>query len=212
MLTMLLSSAVSAAEPDWSALEGSGWVEVTTKRSPEGPIAIRSRSMELVGCVEGAVQVDVAPEALLAVTADMVSAPSWSSASIPISEELERDATGFVLFQLLDVPGWTLSSDRYWTIRGEPMRTATGARYRWHRVDPSGYPGVAARVGRAIEPPINYGEWRFDAALGGGTDLRYRSCADFGGRVPTSIQRWLNTQQLPGMVAELVTEARRRAL
>jgi hypothetical protein len=212
MSLFLFALPAHAESPDWSSLSADDWSEVGTRRSEVGAIDIRAKYVDAIGCVEGTVRVDASPEALLAITADMASAPDWSSATLSASEVVERDAGSFVLFQVLDVPGWTLANDRFWTIRGEPVSLESGAtRYRWSRVDSGAYPRVAEVVDdRAIEPPTNYGEWLFTPTDAGATDLRYRACADFGGRVPTPIQRWINTQQVPALVSELVQEAQRR--
>jgi hypothetical protein len=112
-----------------------------------------------------------------------------------------------VLFQRLEVPAWTLSSDRYWVLHG--TADPTHRRYRWYRLDGTAHPEIQQDANGAIEPPVNYGEWRFvDTA--DGTTLRYRACADFGGPVPTAVQRWVTTQQVPALIEDLVEEAARR--
>lgn len=201
---------VSAAA-DFASLDTTSWREAGTRETDVGEIAIRASYVDAVGCVEGTTTVSVSASALLAVTDDMASAPSWSSAELTVSEEVERHGSGFVILQRLDVPGWTLAADRYWAIHGQASTLEHGiGRYRWQRVDASRYP-LAEEVGaRAIEPPVNYGEWVF-TPTGLGTELRYRACADFGGRVPAPIQRWINTQQVPALVRDLVQEARRRS-
>jgi hypothetical protein len=213
MLSLMMMAALSArAEtPDFDRLSAGEWSEVGTRRSDVGEIHLRARYVEAIGCVEGTATVEVDPEALLSVADHMAKAPEWSSAPLTISEELERDGEGFVLFQVLDVPGWTLANDRFWTIRAEPAALAEGVtRYRWHRVDSTTWPRVAEIVGaRAVEPPVNYGEWLFTPA-GTGSAVQYRACADFGGRVPAPIQRWINTQQVPALIEELVAEAARQ--
>lgn len=43
----------------------------------------------------------------------------------------------------------------------------------------------------------------------GGARVTWRSCADFGGVVPASLQSWVALQQLPDTMEDLVNEARR---
>jgi len=209
MISLFLTIVVVAvaAEPDFGALDQATWKEVGSRRTDVGKVMLQASYVDEVGCVQGDVTVDVTPEKLLAVTDDMVSAPSWSSADISHSRELSRDASSFVLFQRLEVPAWTLSSDRYWVLRG----TADSAkqRYRWYRLSGESHTAVSEAADGAIEPPVNYGEWRF-LDHEDGTSLRYRACADFGGPVPTAVQRWVTTQQVPALIEDLVQEAGRR--
>lgn len=207
MIPSLFLTIVVAAEPNYGALDQAEWKDVSVRSTDVGDVALRASYVDEVGCVEGIVEVDVEPERLLAVTDDMVSAKRWSSADLTHSEELSRDAEGFVLFQRLNVPAWTLSSDRYWVLRGST--DGANQRYRWHRVAGSDHPSIRPVAEGAIEPPINYGEWRFQEAPNG-TSLRYRACADFGGPVPTAVQRWVTVQQVPALIEDLVTEAARR--
>ncbi len=202
----LLALAMASA-PDFDALDHTTWKDVGSRSTDVGEVTLRASYVDEVGCVQGDVTVDVTPDKLLAVTDDMVSAPSWSSADISHSRELSRDAISFVLFQRLEVPAWTLSSDRYWVLRG----TADSAkqRYRWYRLSGEAHTDIAEAADGAIEPPVNYGEWRFLDSMDG-TNLRYRACADFGGPVPTAVQRWVTTQQVPALIEDLVQEAGRR--
>lgn len=206
MISLFLTIVV-AAEPDYTALDRVDWKDVSVRSTEVGDVSLRASYVGDVGCVEGAVQVDVSPERLLAVNDDMVSAPGWSSADLSHSQELARDGQGFVLFQRLDVPAWTLSSDRYWVIRGSV--DGANSRYRWHRLSGTEHPTIADAAKGAIEPPVNYGEWSYRPHENG-TNLRYRACADFGGPVPTAVQRWVTVQQVPALIEDLVKEAGRR--
>lgn len=215
VLALFLAPAL-AAEPDWSALESDAdWRELGTRDTAVGPIAVRAKKVDGVGCVEGRATVDVPAAALLGLTRDLVSVRDWSAAPVAISEEVARhDADHFVLFQVYDAPAWTFTADRYWTIAGTLTPTATGGTYRWERVDSTAYPHARdralARAGNAVEPPTNYGAWHFTES-GGQTDLRYLACADIGGRVPANLVHWLTTTQVPDLVAELVVEADARS-
>jgi len=206
MISLFLTIVV-AAEPDYTALERVAWKDVSVRATEVGDVSLRASYVGDVGCVEGAVLVDVSPERLLAVNDDMVSAPAWSSADLSHSRELARDDQGFVLFQRLDVPAWTLSSDRYWVIRGSV--DGANSRYRWYRLSGTQHPTIADDAKGAVEPPVNYGEWSYRREENG-TNLRYRACADFGGPVPTAVQRWVTVQQVPALIEDLVKEAGRR--
>jgi hypothetical protein len=207
--------AAAAATPAVEPLDALAWEPIGARATAEGEVALRRAALDGVPCVEGAARVAATPEALLALTDDMASAPAWSAATLAISEELARDEAGFVLFQHFDAPAWTLTADRYWIVRGEPeLVDGRTARYRWRRVPAAAHPDALARAlalhERAVELPVNLGEWRFTEAPGG-ADLRYRACADLGGRLPDAVQAWVSTRQIPDLIAELVAEARRRA-
>jgi hypothetical protein len=204
---MIAFLGLSVAAPDFDALDRAAWKDVGERATRVGPVALRASYVHAVGCVEGQVQVTVSSERLLAVTADMASAKEWSSADLSHSRELSRDAEGFVLFQRLEVPAWTLSSDRFWVLRG--VNDATIQRYRWYRLEAAHHPEVKDDSHGAIEPPVNYGEWSF-RSHDEGTLLRYRACVDFGGPVPAAVQRWITTQQVPALIEDLVEEAGRR--
>ncbi len=214
MLILLAALSASAAEPAWEVLsDDSEWKEVGTRKSSIGEISLRSKRIAGVGCVEARVVVEPSPERLVAITRDMASAIDWSSADLRMSQKLASDEDSFVVLQYLHSPGWSFAADRYWVVRGEPRLTGDRGSYRWYRVEAQGYPEAVEQVraisSNAIELPTNYGEWTF-IPVNAGTALQYRSCADFGGRVPTAFQQWLNFQQTPAFVADLVVEAGRR--
>lgn len=210
MITLLFATAL-AGTARFDLLESdSGWRDVGNRSSSYGRIDVRSREIDGLTCYAGAVNAAVSVDALLRVTGHMVRSPEWSSASLPVSEELERSGSSFVLFQLFDVPNWTMAADRYWVLRGSTSRSSDGSgAYRYERVDPSAWPRVAQVLGGysgAVEPPTNFGRWSFTPA-GDGTRVEYRGCSAFGGSIPSSIQTWLGVQQLPTMLEELITAA-----
>ncbi len=210
---MLFLLALTAFAQDHDALDSADWKEVGDRRSDVGSVHLRKSTVDEVMCIEGTVDVQATTDALHAVTTRMVTSPDWSSADLSVSEELSRDGDSFVLYQHFDSPGWTLSADRFWIVQGVPeVLTATSARYRWHRVPASDWPTAAEKSAalsrNAVEMPTNYGEWLFTQNAGA-TTLRYRACADIGGRAPTALVTWLTTQQVPDLIAELATEALR---
>lgn len=210
MITLLLATAF-AGSARFDLLESdSGWKDLGTRASTYGRIDVRSRDIDGLTCFAGSVTAQVGVEALVKLTSHMVRSPEWSSARLPVSEELERSGSSFVMFQVFDVPNWTLASDRYWVLRGQVFRGGDGSgTYRYERVDPSAYPRVAQVLTGyegAIEPPTNFGRWTF-APTEGGTLVEYRGCSAFGGSIPSSIQSWLGLQQLPTMMEELITAA-----
>lgn len=211
MIAALLATALAGGARFDLLTAEDGWKDLGNRASSYGRIDVRSRDIDGLTCFAGSVVADVGVDALVRVTGHMVRSPEWSSARLPISEELERSGSSFVLFQLYDVPNWTLAADRYWVLRGSVSRGGDGAgTYRYERVDPARYPRVAEVLTEhdgAIEPPTNFGQWTF-APGEGGTRVSYRGCSAFGGSIPSSIQSWLGLQQLPTMMEELIDAAR----
>lgn len=214
LLSLLLASA-SAEEPDWSAFSTGDWSDEGSKSSSVGPVALKSRRVGNGTCVTGEATVEVPAAKLTALTRDMESAIDWSSSDLAVSEVLSRaSADSYVIYQYFDAPGWTFSSDRYWVIRATVTEGAGTGRYVWTREDPTtAWPATAAaakaRSSSVVEPPVNYGDWRFTDGESG-TLVQYRTCADFGGSLPSSVTGWLTTSQVPALVADLVTEAKKR--
>jgi len=213
-MLIFIALTAGAAEPPWATLSNdSDWKDIGSKRSDVGEIHIRTRKIDGIGCVEGTTEVATSAEKLVDVTRDMVRSIDWSTADVALSEELDKSAGSFVLFQYWDAPMWTFAADRFWVIRGEPQLDGNAGSYRYYRVAVEQFPDAAEQASdwsrNSIEVPINYGEWTFTPS-GAETRVQYRGCADFGGRLPTAVQQWLNTQQLPAMVSDLVSEANRR--
>jgi len=204
-----------AAEPSFEPLSSADeWKKVAERNSDVGRVDVRLKRINDLPCLEGRVVVPESPESLWGVATDIPSATSWSSAGLTASEALGKGADWVDYFQYLDVPGWTLVADRFWVLRGKTLREGEDIRFRWWRESwQEVYPEAAERIAtdhpKAIEPPINYGEWQF-APQEEGTLVVYRACADVGGSLPTSIQRFVASRTLPDTVADLVLEARRR--
>ena len=215
LLFPLLLVSAHAEEPDWNTFSTGEWVDEGSKNSSVGPVHIKSRRVNNATCVTGEATVDVSAAKLTALTRDMESAIDWSSSDLAVSEVLTRaSADSYVIYQYFDTPGWTFASDRYWVIRAQVTESAGTGRYVWTREDPSAsWPDTAAaakaRSSSVVEPPVNYGDWRFTDG-DGGTSVLYRTCADFGGSLPSSVTGWLTASQVPALFADLVTEAKKR--
>lgn len=215
MIVLLAMGLAVGAQPDWDGLRADdGWRDLGERRSSIGPVNVRTKKVDGVGCVEGRAAVDVPAASMTVLARDMVSALEWSSADLADSQVIEQTSGDeFVLYQYYDAPGWTLTADRYWVIRGTATAAEGSGGYRYERVPAtdfaSAHEQAMARSKGAIEPPINYGEWMFTED-GGTTRILYRSCADVGGRIPDSLMHWLNTTQVPNMIADFVTEAAKR--
>lgn len=213
---LLLALAAPAHAEDFGVFDGvDGWKVLNTRTQDGLTIEVRHSLVGEINCFEARAQADTEPSAMIAVVLDVPSAPRWSKTPLPHSDVLRREGDDVVFYQHADVPDWTLVKDRFWVLRGEPAAVGGGHRFRWRRVAASTFPELEARmtgdeVG-AVEVPVNWGEWRFTKAEGGATDVRYRTCTDVGGSIPTWLQRVVTRTNLPDVIQALVEETRRRA-
>lgn len=191
------------------------WRTLTTRDDRGVTVEVQHRMHGEVNCFRGVTKVSADPDLMLATSMDVPNAPRWSSTPLPISTILAREPGAMVYHQMVDVPNWTLASDRYWILRGEYGTEADGTRrFRWTRVDAAtAYPEIHARLSEeagAVEVPVNWGMWRFTPRDQGLTAVVYGLCTDAGGVLPTWLQRVSTRQTLPDVVINLVTEAQRR--
>jgi hypothetical protein len=217
LLGTITSSVAFAETPTWSQLAGTdSWELLSTKRRTDaGEVKVYRAIVEGVTCFQGMATADVPLEALLDVATDIESAIEWSSAGVLEAETLGRNGDTLDYYQYLDVPGWTLSADRFWFLRGVIERGAEETSFHWERSDVATqyaerYQQVAKDHPKAIEPPINVGGWTF-RATDTGTEVRYRVCSDVGGALPRGVQNAATKGTLPDTVGDAVREARRRS-
>lgn len=216
MLAVWTISAALAAAPAWDALRAEeGWEEVATKATEFGEVRVLHRTIDEANCLQGVLTTTVPVERIVEVLLDVPSAVKWSSASLVYSDVVEELPGGeVVLMQYIDVPNWTLVADRFWIVRSGVKVLPDGERrYTWERVPADRHPTVRdkaqAWAGKAIEPPVNWGEWMFRPS-GGALQVRYRGCSDIGGAIPDWLQKLVASRTLPDTVADLVREARKR--
>ena len=110
---------------------------------------------------------------------------------------------------LLDLPGW-FEARVTDTVKGGDGTIS----FRWRTFDwKTKYPALATEIAashpKAVEPPVNFGEWRF-VPKGSGSEVRYYVCSDTGGPLPKNVQEFAALQTLPDTVADLVIEGRKR--
>ncbi|MCB9680970.1 MAG: hypothetical protein H6733_05810 [Alphaproteobacteria bacterium] len=211
------AEAAPGETADWKVLaDTSSWEKVATRDTDVGQVEVRHRKLGELHCLQGLVTTNVSPQALLDVAQDVKSAKRWTSAPLTESVQLKAGPGWIEYEQYLDIPDWTMVTDRYWVLRGEPVVVDDGGRrFRWTRVSAqAAYPQLYERLsasGLALEVPVNWGEWFFTPGTGG-TDVRYSVCTDVGGSIPAWLQKMAAQRTLPDTVADLVKEAQRRAL
>ena len=193
----------------------SGWESIGSKSNKDLEVDIKLKYVGEIPCLLGQVDVAVAPDKLLEVAMDIESAMQWSSAPMDASRTLGREGDLVFYYQLLDTPRWTLTKDRFWVLAGRKhTRSDRSVAFQWNRFEwRSKYPDLVAELERdhedAIEPPTNYGEWRF-TPIKGGSNVRYYVCSDTGGSLSEGVQKLASKETLPDTVADLVVEARKR--
>jgi len=218
---LCLLPATSLLAGDYTPLDvltaDTGWEEVGTKEHKKAglEVDIRIKYVGGIHCLVGEVDVEVAADKLLSVATDIEGAMKWSSAPMEDSRTLGHAGSDVHYFQMLDTPGWTLASDRYWVLAGRTHKRSDGSvAFQWNRFEwKTKYPALVDELERdhdsAIEPPTNFGEWRFTPNKGG-SNVRYYVCSDTGGRLSEGVQKMAAKETLPDTVADLIIEARTR--
>ena len=215
-LFLLLTPVADAAEPTWSAIKSqSSWSQVSTRDHAQGgSIGVWNATIGGITCFKGTAKTSVSPDKLLEVATDIESTPKWSSAGVTQAETLSRSGDSIEYFQYLDVPGWTMASDRFWFLAGTTVRSGDTIEFHWNRLDGGGahsarFQQVKAANSSAIEPPVNVGGWRF-APADGSVTVEYFICTDTGGAIPAVVQNAATKKTLPDTVGELIGEAAKR--
>jgi hypothetical protein len=148
------------------------------------------------------------------VLADVEGARSWSSAGISEAKLLSKSVNKLEYYQYLDVPSWTMSSDRFWFLQSTLESGAERAALRWSPLVNGGahaayYAEVKAAHPDAIEPTANVGSWVFERQSDG-THVTYSVCTLPGGSIPTMVQNAATRKTLPDTVGDAVRAARKR--
>lgn len=206
------------AGPTWAQIRAtSSWTEHATKSHADaGTVKVLKATVDGVQCWQGTATVDVEPAPMLEVARDIEGTPQWAStANVTEAKILARAGVALDYYQLMDVPAWTMTKDRFWFVRGRTVQEGNATIFAWERLDDGGahttiYEEFVASHAKAIEPPVNAGGWVFTPA-DGVTDIQYYICTDAGGEVPQSLQSVATSSTLPDTVGDLVREARKRS-
>jgi len=216
LLVAVLSSAL-AATPTHATMESANWQQLTTKsHSVAGEIGVWHAMVAGSDCFRGtAVAKDATPNELLEVVSDIVGAKEWSHAGVTEAQVLATSGNHIEYYQYLDVPGWTMASDRFWFCEADLVRGDTKATFKWDRLVDGGdhkstWDSVKANHSNAVEPPLNVGGWFFEKKSDG-THISYEICTHPGGTIPVAIQNAATRRTLPDTVGDVIKEAGRRS-
>lgn len=200
-------------------LEPTGWTTSTTVTSAErDDIVVQTKIVQGLTCVRGVVTVDVPAGTLLDVVADVPGHPAWSSERLLRSILLSPPGDVVDYWQYLDIPDWTLVSDRYWVARGETRRGPVQSSFRFERIPgwQNAYPALATQLSAefpgAVEAAPMFGAWVFEARTPTSTLATYHLCSNAGSSMPQWVQTAAATRTMPGTVADVIRAARKRWL
>lgn len=212
---MLVFVAAASAAPTHSQMDAASWSQVTTANHADaGTVTIWNTQLGGIDCFRGTALTDVGPDKLLAVVADVEGAKSWSSAGITEAKLLSKAGGKIEYYQYLDVPGWTMSSDRFWFLQSTLESGDERASLKWSPLVAGGdhaafYQEVKANHPDAVEPTANVGSWVFEKQPDG-TRITYSVCTQPGGSIPTVVQNAATRKTLPDTVGDVVRAARKR--
>ena len=209
--------ALAGTVPTWNqVISQSGWAWYAARDTDSaGKVQVYKKTIGDLPCFQGVASTDVSPEILYQVAADIPGTMKWSSAGVKEAEVLGKNGDTMDYYQYLDVPGWTLSNDRFWFLRGTTAKSDGVIVFRWDALQGGGpyadrYARVRAEHPDAVEPPVNVGGWVF-STQDDGTRIQYYVCSDTGGSIPKAVQSAATQRTLPDTVNDLVREGKRRA-
>ena len=204
------------AAPTHEQMDSAPWSFLADRpHSETGIVKVYQAPIEGITCFKAiSVSPDVDGPTLMDVVTDVPATTRWSSAGITRSELLAQSGNSYTYFQFLDLPGWTLSSDRIWFLTAIADNQSSTRSWKWTRMDSKGifaerYQKYKSANPNTIEPPVNVGAWYF-RDLPEGVEVTYMICTDAGGTMPYALQNAATRKTLPDTVGDLVREAKKR--
>jgi len=209
-------SALALAKPTHAQIESAAWKQVASRETDQGVVLVHSATVAGMECYRGTGTTTAPVAKLIEVATDIPSAPRWSTAGLTKSELLAKSGSTLDYWQYLDVPGWTMSADRFWFVRSTTVISPDVASEKWDALIGGGphsakFAEIKAANPEAVEPLVNVGEWLFKAAGQGQSSVDYMVCTDPGGSIPAAIQSAATRRTLPDTVADIMREGRKRA-
>ena len=212
----LAAGSSALANPFSELAAATDWTFLASKTvDPVGEIKIFERSSGDPPCLRAEGQTDLPVSLLLELVSDIEGEPGWSTAGLTEAKILKKGADFLDYYQYLDTPGWTLTADRFWFLRGTFVGEKGQQIFYWDRMGDRGgpyhaeYDAVTAAHPRAIEPPTNLGGWVFEEAENN-VKMSYIICSDSGGSIPRSVQMLASRSTVPDVLVDVVREGKRR--
>jgi len=201
--------------PTWSKIKAASWTSSgDVSHSDAGKVRIRKTTVGGVECWAAWASKDVSVAKLLDVVTDIEGVIKWSSAGVTVAQTLKRTSSRVIYYQFLDVPGWTMSADRFWFLDATIEPGTTRASMHWRHLVRGGpynskWKSVTAANPKAVEPPVNVGGWTFVRKTDT-TRIDYYICTEPGGSIPAAVTSLATKQTLPDTLGDLVKEAKKR--
>lgn len=210
----LITTALAA--PTHAEIKSATWAHIADRSHGDaGEVKVFNATIGGIQCFKASASTSEADgSTMLGVVTDVVGAKRWSSAGITQAEMLGKNGNRITYFQYLDVPGWTMSSDRYWFLTASVNDNPGRRSLEWDRIASDSqfaerYTTFKNENPKAVEPPVNIGLWEFiDEDFG--VQVAYSICTDAGGAIPYAIQSAATRKTLPDTVGDVVREAKKR--
>lgn len=215
LFTALVLSNAALAAPTHAQMEAASWAHSADRSHDDaGEVKVFNSTVAGVQCFKATARTsDVDAKTMLAVVTDIPGAKRWSSAGITQAEVLGRAGNTVSYYQYLDVPGWTMASDRYWFLDAQIVDSGGTKAMKWTKMAPTSphearHQAFRTANSSAVEPDVNVGSWSFTQA-DFGVDISYMICTE-GGSIPAAIQSAATRKTLPDTVGDVVREAKKR--
>ena len=212
--SLVVLVATASAAPSWSDIQANAtWApDSDVNTSDAGTVKIATAMIGGINCFRAEASTDATVDALVSTVTDIKGTLKWSTAGVTEAELLAQSGNTYQYYQYLDVPGWTMSADRFWFLQGT-LSKGTSTLFRWERLVDGGafadkYKAVKAAHPDAVEPPTNIGAWQFDGSAP--VKITYFLCTDTGGAIPVFVQTAATRRTLPDTLSDAVREAKRR--
>ena len=214
---LTLATTAWANDPTHAQIESASWTFLS-ERDHDVAGVVKVYNAQIAGreCYQARVSVDLPQSAMSNVITDLDGALQWSTAGLMESKILGKKGNTLYYYQVLDVPGYTMASDRFWYNQGVVSQEGDEWTMRWSLLEEGGdykdhYLETKARHSGAVFIDMNVGAWRL--IPDGGPDknkVTYSICSDSGGSLPAWLQAQASKQTLPDTVGDMIREAKKR--
>ena len=208
-----ISFATALPQPTLAELNNEqGWSELKTiKDRTVGTIVVQQKDIQDFPCFRAIGTSPTSIDVFAVVAQDIPSSLYWSSAGLTESIAIAQSESQIDYYQYLSIP---FVSDRHWFLRAQITKTESSFTLSWSPL-PSGEHAAfvaqkKAQYPKAVEPPINVGEWFFQKE-GASTKVQYSICTHPGGSVPKQFRSVGTVKTLPTNVKEMILEGKKRA-
>ena len=193
-------------------LSEEGWKTFKSIKDKEiGTITVQEKNIQGFPCFRSFAKSSVPVSVFAPLAQDIPASLKWSSSGLKESITLHQTADYIDYYQYLAIP---FLSDRHWFLRAVLESTPQEFQFTWKRLPKDQHTSFVAQKEkehpRAVEPPINIGQWKF-TAVEKQTNVQYSICTHPGGSVPKRLRSVGTVRTLPTNIKEMIIEGRSRA-